>query len=184
MQALRWRGRTSLRGSRTAHPGRAGVGVVFNALIALLLMELNLFQALGKVLGLYSNIAIAWMVAVVADLVVNKPMGWCTQGHRVQARLSVRHQPRGRGCDGPGVVGVGDGVRGMAGRAGPGLSAVLAMVVAFTTSPLIAWATRAANPWRRTPEPAIAPEGTSMLREDFWGADGVGAASRRWVASP
>jgi len=62
-----------------SHPGRV-VWVVFNALIALLLMELNVFQALGKVLGLYANIAIAWMMAVVADLVVNKPMGWSPRG--------------------------------------------------------------------------------------------------------
>src|SRR6185295_16169672 len=57
-----------------SHPGRV-VWVVFNALIAFMLMEMNVFQALGDVLGLYSNIAIAWMMAVVADLVVNKPLG-------------------------------------------------------------------------------------------------------------
>src|SRR5207302_648135 len=57
-----------------SHPGRV-VWVVFNTLIALMLMELDVFQALGKVLGLYSNIAIAWMMAVVADLVINKPLG-------------------------------------------------------------------------------------------------------------
>ena len=57
-----------------SHPGRV-VWVVFNTLIAFMLMEMNVFQALGEVLGLYSNIAIAWMMAVVADLVVNKPLG-------------------------------------------------------------------------------------------------------------
>ena len=62
-----------------SHPGRV-VWVVFNTLIALLLMELNVFQALGQVLGLYSNIAISWMVAVVADLVINKPLGLSPPG--------------------------------------------------------------------------------------------------------
>jgi purine-cytosine permease-like protein len=57
-----------------SHPGRV-VWVVFNTLIAFMLMEMNVFQALGEVLGLYANIAIAWMMAVVADLVVNKPLG-------------------------------------------------------------------------------------------------------------
>ena len=33
-------------------------------LIALVLMELDVFQALGKVLGLYANVAISWMMAV------------------------------------------------------------------------------------------------------------------------
>jgi hypothetical protein len=55
-------------------PGAGGVGGVQH-LIAFMLMEMNVFQALGDVLGLYSNIAIAWMMAVVADLVINKPLG-------------------------------------------------------------------------------------------------------------
>ncbi|HWH83175.1 MAG TPA: hybrid sensor histidine kinase/response regulator, partial [Burkholderiaceae bacterium] len=44
-----------------SHPGRV-VWVVFNALIAFMLMEMNVFEALGDVLGLYANIAIAWMM--------------------------------------------------------------------------------------------------------------------------
>src|SRR6185369_740462 len=62
-----------------SHPGRV-VWVVFNTLIALLLMELDVFKALGQVLGLYSNIAISWMAAVVADLVINKPLGLSPRG--------------------------------------------------------------------------------------------------------
>ena len=57
-----------------SHPGRV-VWMVFNALIAVMLMELNVFQALELVLGLYSNIAISWIAVVVADLVINKPLG-------------------------------------------------------------------------------------------------------------
>ncbi|HWT21638.1 MAG TPA: hybrid sensor histidine kinase/response regulator, partial [Variovorax sp.] len=49
-----------------SHSGRV-VWVVFNTLIAFMLMEMNVFQALGEVLGLYSNLAIAWIMAVVAD---------------------------------------------------------------------------------------------------------------------
>ncbi len=41
-----------------SHPGRV-VWVLFNTLIALVLMELDVFQALGKVLGLYANVAIS-----------------------------------------------------------------------------------------------------------------------------
>lgn len=55
------------------HPGRV-VWVFFNVAIALTLMEANLFSFLGKVLGFYSNIAIAWIGAVVADLVIIKPL--------------------------------------------------------------------------------------------------------------
>jgi hypothetical protein len=62
-----------------SHPGRV-VWMVFNTLIALMLMELEVFKAIGGVLGLYSNIAISWIMAVVADLVVNKPLGLSPQG--------------------------------------------------------------------------------------------------------
>ncbi len=51
------------------------VWLVFNVLIAMLLMTLGVFEALEQVLGLYSNVAIAWVGALVADLVINKPLG-------------------------------------------------------------------------------------------------------------
>ena len=49
---------------------------MFNVLIAILLVKLGVFAALEKVLGRYSNIAIAWVAALVADLMINKPLGW------------------------------------------------------------------------------------------------------------
>lgn len=57
-----------------SHPGRV-VWLVFNVAIALLLMELGVFSTFEAVLGLYSNVAIAWVGALVADLVINKPLG-------------------------------------------------------------------------------------------------------------
>ena len=57
-----------------SHPGRV-VWLVFNVAIALMLMELGVFEAIEEVLGLYANIAIAWIGALVADLVINKPLG-------------------------------------------------------------------------------------------------------------
>ncbi|MEZ5475947.1 MAG: response regulator [Thiolinea sp.] len=58
-----------------SHPGRV-VWLLFNCGIALLLMELDLFAAMNSVLGLYSNVAVAWICAVVADLAINKPLGF------------------------------------------------------------------------------------------------------------
>src|SRR5690606_20616678 len=57
-----------------SHPGRV-VWLVFNVAIALLLMTLDVFGALERVLGLYANLAMAWVGALVADLVINKPLG-------------------------------------------------------------------------------------------------------------
>ena len=56
------------------HPGRV-VWLVFNVLIALLLMLLGIFDTLQAVLSVYSNVVIAWVGALVADLVVLKPRG-------------------------------------------------------------------------------------------------------------
>ncbi|MFN0317569.1 MAG: ATP-binding protein [Burkholderiales bacterium] len=56
------------------HPGRV-VWLVFNVLIALLLTLLGIFATLEAVLHVYSNVATAWIGALVADLVVLKPAG-------------------------------------------------------------------------------------------------------------
>lgn len=56
------------------HPGRV-VWLVFNVIIALLLMLLGIFETLESVLAVYANVAIAWIGAIVADLVVLKPLG-------------------------------------------------------------------------------------------------------------
>lgn len=56
------------------HPGRV-VWIFFSVGISLTLMEVGVFNFLNTLLGFYSNAAIAWIGAVVADLVVNKPLG-------------------------------------------------------------------------------------------------------------
>jgi signal transduction histidine kinase/purine-cytosine permease-like protein/ActR/RegA family two-component response regulator len=57
-----------------SHPGRV-IWLFFNVLIALLLMEFGVFGALEKVLGLFSNMSIAWISTVAAELMINKPLG-------------------------------------------------------------------------------------------------------------
>ncbi|MEB3100143.1 purine-cytosine permease family protein [Ferviditalea candida] len=54
-----------------AHPGRV-VWLFLNVGIAIILMEAGVFGFLNTVLGFYSNVAVAWIGALVADLVVNK----------------------------------------------------------------------------------------------------------------
>lgn len=53
------------------YPGRI-IFVLVNLAIALALMEGNMFAVLGKILGFYSNFAIAWVVVVAADISINK----------------------------------------------------------------------------------------------------------------
>ncbi|NQX90504.1 MAG: hybrid sensor histidine kinase/response regulator, partial [Halioglobus sp.] len=56
------------------HPGRV-VWLVFNVAIALLLMELGVYQAFESMLSIYALVAVSWVSALVADLVINKPLG-------------------------------------------------------------------------------------------------------------
>lgn len=124
-----------------SHPGRV-VWVVFNALIAFMLMEMNVFEALGDVLGLYANIAIAWMMAVVADLVVNKPLGLSPPGIEFKRAHLWDINPVGVGAM---VLASALSITAHLGVFGPlaqSFSAVIALGTAFVTAPLIAWATR------------------------------------------
>ena len=55
------------------HPGRV-VYLGLHIAIALALMLSDMFTVLNTILGFYSNVAIAWVGAIVADLVINKPL--------------------------------------------------------------------------------------------------------------
>ena len=124
-----------------SHPGRV-VWVVFNTFIAFMLMEMNVFQALGQVLGVYSNIAIAWIMAVVADLVINKPLGWSPKGIEFKRAYLYDINPVGVGAM---VLASALSITAHMGLMGPtaeAFSAVIAMVTALVTAPLIAWATK------------------------------------------
>ena len=135
-----------------SHPGRV-VWVVFNTLIALMLMELELFKAIGGVLGLYSNIAISWIMAVVADLVVNKPLGLSPKGVEFKRAHLYDINPVGVGAMGAASVLSMLAYLGVFGPMAQAFSAVIAMVVAFVTAPLIAWATKGRYYIARRTEP-------------------------------
>jgi signal transduction histidine kinase/CheY-like chemotaxis protein/purine-cytosine permease-like protein len=123
-----------------SHPGRV-VWVVFNTLIALLLMELNVFQALGQVLGLYSNIAISWMAAVVADLVINKPLGLSPAGLEFKRSNLYDINPVGVGAMGVASLLSIAAFVGLLGVEIQPYASFVALCSAFLLSPLIAWAT-------------------------------------------
>jgi signal transduction histidine kinase/purine-cytosine permease-like protein/ActR/RegA family two-component response regulator len=124
-----------------SHPGRV-VWVVFNILIALMLMEMGVFKAIGGVLGLYSNLAISWIMAVVADLVVNKPLGLSPKGIEFKRTHLYDINPVGVGAMALASVLSVLAWFGVFGPWAEAFSAVVAMVVAFVASPLIAWATK------------------------------------------
>ena len=124
-----------------SHPGRV-VWLVFNVLIAVLLMTLGVFQALEKVLGLYSNVAIAWVGALVADLVINKPLGWSPKGIEFKRAHLYDINPVGMLSM---LLAAALAVVAYAGTLGPQAQAFapfIALVTAMGLSPLLAWWTR------------------------------------------
>lgn len=56
---------------RKRYPGRT-VFVIFNLVIALALMLMDVFSLISFVLSLYANVVMAWLVTISADIVINK----------------------------------------------------------------------------------------------------------------
>ncbi len=124
-----------------SHPGRV-VWLVFNVLIAVLLMTLGVFEALERVLGLYSNVAIAWVGALVADLVINKPLGWSPPHIEFKRAHLYDINPVGLGAMLVAAVLAIVAYAGVLGREAEAFSPFIALLTALVLSPLLAWATR------------------------------------------
>src|SRR6266700_6305027 len=123
-----------------SHPGRV-VWLVFNVVVALLLMEIGVYKALEQTLALYSNVAIAWVGALVSDLVVNKPLGLRPPHMEfTRAHLSDIH-PVGVGAMTIATIVSISAFYGLFGPTAKALSAFVALAVAFVAAPLIAYAT-------------------------------------------
>jgi hypothetical protein len=133
-----------------SHPGRV-VWLVFNVTIALMLMELGIFKMLEHALGLYSIVAVSWVSALVADLVVNKPLGLSPPGIEFKRAHLYDINPVGvgamLGATAAGIAAFG----GVFGTTVQSLSAFVALLAAFVMAPAIAWATRGRFYIARTP---------------------------------
>jgi signal transduction histidine kinase/CheY-like chemotaxis protein len=135
-----------------SHPGRV-VWLVFNVTIALMLMELGIFKMLEHALGLYSIVAVSWVSALVADLVINKPLGLSPAGIEFKRAHLYDINPVGVGAMFAATVAGIAAFSGVLGTTMQSLSAFFALAVAFVMAPLIAWATQgrfyvARAPWQ------------------------------------
>jgi signal transduction histidine kinase/DNA-binding NarL/FixJ family response regulator len=124
-----------------AHPGRV-VWLVFNVLLALLLMELGIFDAIQSVLALYANFAAGWIGAIVADLVINKPLGFSPPGIEFKRAHLHDINPVGVGALALSVVISSVAHLGALGEVAQVTSPFIALVVALIAAPLIAWRTQ------------------------------------------
>src|SRR6202000_2288452 len=123
-----------------SHPGRV-VWLVFNVVVALLLMEIGVYKALEQTLALYSNVAIAWVGALVADLVINKPLGLRPRHMEFKrAHLYDINPVAVCAMQIPTIVSI-SAFYGLFGPTAKALSPFVALAAAFVAAPLIAWAT-------------------------------------------
>ncbi len=123
------------------HPGRV-VWLVFNVMIALLLMELGIYRILEEILGSYAIVALAWIGTIVADLTINLPLGLRPKTMEFKRAHLYDINP----------VGVGSMTiastlgffchLGWLGEELEALSSFIALGATFIFSPLLAWATR------------------------------------------
>src|SRR6056297_701043 len=123
-----------------SHPGRV-IWLVFNVSIALMLMELGVFHVIESILGLYSHVALAWIGALTADLVVNKPLGLSPKGIEFRRAHLYDINPVGTGAM---LIAVLVSILVLAGGTGETLqpfSSLIALATAFVVAPAIAWGT-------------------------------------------
>jgi signal transduction histidine kinase/CheY-like chemotaxis protein/purine-cytosine permease-like protein len=136
-----------------SHPGRV-VWLVFNVVIAVLLMTLGVFGALEKVLGVYSN---AWVGALVADLVINNPLGWSPPGIEFRRAYLYDLNPVGLGAMVCAAALACVAFGGLLGETAQAFSSFIALGTAMVVSPLLAWATGGRWYLARTPSPQWLP---------------------------
>jgi signal transduction histidine kinase/purine-cytosine permease-like protein/ActR/RegA family two-component response regulator len=123
-----------------SHPGRV-VWLVFNVLVALLLMEIGVYKALEQTLALYSNVAIAWVGALVADLVINKPLGLRPPQMEFKRAHLYDVNPVGVGAMTIATIVSISAFYGLFGPTVKALSPFVALLVSFVVAPTIAYVT-------------------------------------------
>ena len=142
-----------------AHPGRL-VWLVFNVLIGVALIKVGIFDVLEGMLGFYANFAVAWIGALVADLVINKPLGLSPPGIEFRRAYLYDINPVGFVSMGLGTVLALSAFVGVFGPAAQAFSTAIGFCVAFCCAPLVAWMTGGKYYIARQPAPFA--EGTSV----------------------
>ncbi len=134
-----------------SHPGRV-VWLTFNVLLALLLMEAGIFHIIAVILTFYSNLAVAWIGALTADLLINKPLGFSPP--RIEFRRAHLYDinPVGVGAMAVSLLVSTAAFGGLLGAEAQGLAAIIGFAAAFATAPLIAWRTGGRTYIARTPD--------------------------------
>lgn len=121
-----------------SHPGRV-VWLVFNVVIALLLMELGIYRVLESVLGVFAVVAVAWLGTLAVDLTVNRWLGFRPEHVEFKRAHLYDINPVGVGAM---LLASGIGIAAYMGAFGAvpkALAHFITLGVAAVVAPLIAW---------------------------------------------
>lgn len=119
------------------HPGRV-VWLVFNILLAILLMEIGFTDTIGVVLIIYANIAVGWIGALAADLVISKPLGLSPPGIEFKRAHLYDINPVGVGAMGLSILVSSCAHFRLFGPLAQAFAPMLGLTVAFVSAPAIA----------------------------------------------
>jgi purine-cytosine permease-like protein len=132
------------------YPGRLWF-LGFNLLIALILMEANMFDFLNTILGFYANCGMAWVVVVASDIVFNKYLlKLSPMKPEFRRGMLYNFNPVGFGSM---LIAAGVSVLAFFGGLGPTLtpySPLVAIGLALVLPPILAIATKGKYYLRRT----------------------------------
>ena len=159
-----------------SHPGRV-VWLVFNIVIAVILIELGVYRAIENILGVYSHVAVAWIGSLVADLAINKPLGLSPKGIEFKRAYLYDINPVGFGATAFASLVSIVAHAGAFGETARAVSCYIALAAALVAAPLIAWATRGRYYIARQPLPAVrtAPRQTCCICEHEFEAPDMAA---------
>jgi signal transduction histidine kinase/ActR/RegA family two-component response regulator len=155
------------------HPGRV-VWLVFNVVLALLLMEIGIFRVIDGALMIYANFAAGWIGALTADLVINKPLGLSPPHIEFKRAHLYDINPVGVGALALSVLASSLCFLGLFGAGPQVLSPFVGLAVAFGAAPLIAWGTAGRYYLARSPSMPDAGRGArccTVCENEFDGRD-------------
>ncbi|WP_443478650.1 ATP-binding protein [Novosphingobium aerophilum] len=124
-----------------SHPGRI-VWMVFNVLLALLLMEIGIFTVIEQILILYATVAAAWIGALAADLMISKPLRLSPRGIEFKRAHLNDLNPVGLGAMALSIAVATCAHFDLLGPLAQAFAPVIGLAVAFTAAPVIALATQ------------------------------------------
>ncbi|WP_182356431.1 hybrid sensor histidine kinase/response regulator [Komagataeibacter europaeus] len=133
-----------------AHPGRV-VWLVFNALLALLIMETGVIGATATLLALYANLASGWIGALSGDLMISKPLGLSPKQVEFRRAYLYDVNPVGVGAMALSFFAASVALTDVVGTTMQAFAPVLGLIVAFVCAPIIAWITKGRFYIARTP---------------------------------